>query len=452
MSEIKSLRIDISIFPKVFTIILGKPQQKDDESGLNKTFEKPEIVADLPRCANILYLEHILALPDSTECKLLEKYAYGIAFSDEEYEKMLRLIMVPGRRTQTQQIQTDELSLFGLEIRKDNKGNRKLALREDAISTIKAETWECIIIDHLKQKAFDIIDCFDFNTTFNRKQANNNNHEKLKISLGAWRFSTDITEQNLSNVLRTALIFTLVNYCFENTKDQYDSFSDFFDVEFYKRVSLIYGIWSNRGNKDTIEYIPLYDSFYNLDGINKEDLIEILRSILDDPNIAFGDKEDLKKRLIDGAVSFHRGISNEDKDLEQRLIKPAINYIYLREKAKDTLASAQILFDGEKYSDCANRCYYAMMFSLKSLLENKGLLANWKENELKESESHRTLEVGLSKLIAQGVLDQKDYNAFLYVRDQRIKCDYSIYKFEKADASNCLSKVQKFCTKIENIT
>ena len=155
---------------------------------------------------------------------------------------------------------------------------------------------------------------------------------------------------------------------------------------------------------------------------------------------------------IDGAVSFHRGISNEDKDLEQRLIKPAINYIYLREKAKDTLASAQILFDGEKYSDCANRCYYAMMFSLKSLLENKGLLANWKENELKESESHRTLEVGLSKLIAQGVLDQKDYNAFLYVRDQRIKCDYSIYKFEKADASNCLSKVQKFCTKIENIT
>lgn len=450
MSEKKSLMIDISIFPKVFTIILGEPQHTDDESEPNKAFGKPEIVADLPRIANVLYLKHILALPESMECKLLEKYAYGIAFSDDEYEKMLKLIMIPVRRTQMQQ--TGELSLFGLEIKKDNKGKRKLALRDDAISTIKAETWECIIIDHLKQKAFDIIDCFDFNATFKRKQVNNSNNENLKISLGAWKFSTDISEQNLSNMLRTAFIFTLVNYCFENKKDQYDSFSDFFDAEFYKRVSLIYGTWSNRGNKDTIEYIPLYDSFYNLNGINKGDLIEILRSILDDPHIALGDKEDLKKRLIEGAGNFHRGISKADEALEQSLIKPAINFILLREKAKDTLASAQILFYEEKYSDCANRCYYAMMFSLKSLLENKNLLGEWKENELKESESHKTLERGLSALVSQGVLDSNDYAAFLYVRDQRLKCDYSIYIFEKADAKYCLNKVQAFCSKIDNIT
>lgn len=450
MSEKKSLMIDISIFPKVFTIVLGEPQHTDDESEPNKAFEKPEIVADLPRMANVLYLKHILALPASIECKLLEKYAYGIAFSDDEYEKMLKLIMTPVRRTQTQQ--TGELSLFGLEIKKDNKGKRKLALRDDAISTIKAETWECIIIDHLKQKAFDIIDCFDFNATFKRKQVNNSNNENLKISLGAWKFSTDISEQNLSNVLRTAFIFTLINYCFENKKDQYDSFSDFFDAEFYKRVSLIYGTWSNRRNRDTIEYIPLYDSFYNLNGINKGDLIEILRSILDDPHIALGDKEDLKERLIEGAESFHRGITKADKALEQSLIKPAINFIYLREKSKDTLTSAQILFDEEKYNDCANRCYYAMLFSLKMLLENKGLLADWKKSVLKESESHRTLEIGLSDLVAQGVLDSKDYAAFLYVRDQRLKCDYSIYIFKKADAQSCLNKAQAFCSKIDNIT
>lgn len=42
MSEKKPLMIDISIFPKVFTIILGGPQHTDDESEPNKAFEEPE--------------------------------------------------------------------------------------------------------------------------------------------------------------------------------------------------------------------------------------------------------------------------------------------------------------------------------------------------------------------------------------------------------------------------
>ncbi len=178
----------------------------------------------------------------------------------------------------------------------------------------------------------------------------------------------------------------------------------------------------------------------------------MLRAILDDPNIALDEKQTLKSRLIEGAGEFHANINATDQALEQTLIKPAINFILLREKAKDTLESAKVLCNEGKFSDCANRCYYAMMFSLKTLLENKGQLANWKANELKEVETHNSLEIGLTNLIAQGVLDATDQSAFDFVKDQRWKCDYSLYRFEKADAENCLKKAQDFYAKVETIT
>src|SRR5699024_6890133 len=94
--------------------------------------------------------------------------------------------------------------------------------------------------------------------------------------------------------------------------------------------------------------------------------------------------------------------------LEQNLIKPAINLILLREKAKETVESAEILCSEGKYVDCANRCYYAMMFTLKMLLEHQGKLANWKSNELKERETHNSLEKGFDDLVTSGVLDASD--------------------------------------------
>lgn len=274
----------------------------------------------------------------------------------------------------------------------------------------------------------------------------------MRYDLGAWKFSADISEQSLSNALRSAFMFTLVSYYYGDTKNQYHNFSEFFDAEYYKRVSLVYGIWSNRGSKETIEYIPLYDSFHNLTGIQKSDLIKVLRAILDDPDIALDEKQELKYRLIEGTGVFHHDIDTSDQALEQSLIKPAVNFILLREKAKETLASAEILCSEGKYSDCANRCYYAMMFSLKTLLENKGLLADWKENELKEAETHNSLESGFSNLVNQGILDANDQSAFDYVKDQRWKCDYSLYKFEKADAENCVKKAKNFYTKVEEMT
>ena len=138
--------------------------------------------------------------------------------------------------------------------------------------------------------------------------------------------------------------------------------------------------------------------------------------------------------------------------MEDSLIKPTVNFILLREKAKDTLGTAELLCREGKFSDCADRCYYAMMFALKALLEHEGKLAGWKPNELKESESHNTLENGLKDLVSSGVLDANDEAAFEYVKDQRWKCDYSLYKFQRADAQQCVDKAKDFYNKVEQVT
>ena len=456
MKTERKLEINAAIFPYIMRIALSKPLTKDLVAETvdipSSSPEIPDIMIDLPRDAYLLYLRNLAVEHNTLELRLLEKYAYGVAFSDNDYEELLKLLMVPVNRNWNQNIQEDLLAPFGVRITTDINGKQKLALIEDAIPTIKVETWECIIIDHLKQAALDIISCFDFASSFTRKSSNSSNSDELRYHLGAWKFSGDISEQSLSNALRAAFMFTLVSYYYGDTKDQYHNFPDFFDAEYYKRVSLIYGIWSNRGSKETIEYIPLYDSFHNLTGIQKSDLIKVLRAILDDPNIALDEKQNLKNRLIERAGVFHHDINTSDQSLEQSLIKPAVNFIILREKAKATLASAEILCSEGKYHDCANRCYYAMMFSLKALLQDKGLLAAWIENELKETETHTSLENGFSNLVSQGVLDANDQSTFDYVKDQRWKCDYYLYKFEKADAENCVKKAKDFYTKVEAIT
>ena len=91
------------------------------------------------------------------------------------------------------------------------------------------------------------------------------------------------------------------------------------------------------------------------------------------------------------------------------------------------------------------------MFSLKTLLEHQGKLSNWKVNELKESETHNSLETGLSDLVASGILTASDKADFDYVKDQRWKCDYSLYCFQKEDAEYCVNLIKKFFSKIESI-
>lgn len=450
-----TIEINAAIFPKIMMIALGKPMEDNNEETLLASIDaaKPEIMIDLPRGAYLLYLQKIADEKNEKELRLLKQYAYGQAFSNTDYDELLGIIMTSTSRAWTQNISSkDILSPFGISLETSEDGNRKFVLLEDAVATLRVETWECIIIDMLKQSAMDIINCFDFSGSFVREGHNSANKDELMFSLSAWKFSGDIAEQRLSNALRSAFMFTLVSYHFGDMKNQYSSFQDFFDNEFYKRVSLVYGIWTTRKNAEAVDYIPLYDSFYNLDGLQKNDLIQILKAILDSDSIALDERQNLKYRLIDGAGEFHTNINSASQALEDSLIKPAVNFILLREKAKDTLETAELLCQEGKYLDCADRCYYAMMFALKALLEHEGKLAGWKPNELKERETHDSLENGLKDLVSSGILDTNDEAAFEYVKDQRWKCDYSLYKFQKVDAQQCVHKAKDFYNKIEQTT
>ena len=446
------IQINAAIFPKVIQIIMGKPQpQQVHEDDTDPQHIEPDLIIDLPRSAYLTYLQNMASEGPSTELELLKKYANGISFSDSEFEEAIKLILFTGGRNHRLPTTDDILEPFGICIDRNGE-KRKLNVINSEKNRLRAETWEYILIDILKKSAFDIIECFGFESSFTRVHENNSDSTDLKYSLMSWKFSFDEAEQSLSNVLRSAFIFTLIGYCFGDNKNIYANFQDYFDTEYYKRVSLIYGTWTHRGSSHTIQYLPLYDSFHNLKGLDKSDLIDILKAILDDPEIALDEKQTLKDRLITGAGAIHSGTSVADASLEQTLVKPVVNFLILREKAKETIESVKLLCRQKHYLDCANRCYYAMMYSLKALLEHKSMLADWIPAELKEAETHGLLEQKLATLVSQNVLSSQDQSDFNYVKDQRWSCDYSLYIFGERDALTCLQKAEAFYTTVEHLT
>lgn len=428
----KLINYDASIFPRIMSFAI---EPTENSTGCT---------IDLPRGAYQLYLSSLNMADNKREIELFEKYAYSVAFTDQDYSDIIDMTFVPiPRHTSFMgDIRDRMLGKFGVRLCND-EGRQYFILEEEAKSEIRASTWDCIVIAILHDRVFDVLNCFDFDEKFGRK-------EKIQIYLGSYRFSSDKAEQKLSNALRTALFFTLAGYKFNLRTSQYCSFEDYFDNEYYKRVSLVYAMWNCRINDEDIKYIPLYDSFYNISGENKQKLIGILKAVLDSDYMAFDDKEVLKTHLIEGCNEIHSDPSAIL--LEQSLVKPAMNYIMLREKSKEAQESAEQLFKTKHYKDCATRCFYAMTFSLKALLEDQGMLADWKAGELKESETHNALESKLSDLISRGVLDQKAENDFKDVKDARWGCDYSIMVFLESDAKNCLQKMHDFCNEVERLT
>ena len=453
MVDKKKIEINTAIYPSVMSFYLGKKEDATkDGVKIQQDFE-PEIALNLPRDAYLIYLQSAADEKNTKEMELLEKYAYGVKLTDAEYYDLISLIMTPTTRNWTSgNLNGDILAPFGLCIETAEDGKRRVNIIEDAKETLRAEAWEGIILDILRESAMTVISLFEFANSFERKNANAMNKEELKIYLGAWKFSSDEAEQQLSNALRVACMYTLVGYYCGDRKNQYLSFERYFEDEYYKRVSLIFGIWTSLEDKLQIEYVPLYDSFHNLRGLSKTDLIDILKAVLDNPNIDLDDKKMLKNQLIVSAGAFHTNISSSDSPLEQNLIKPAVNFVMLRDKAKNTLEAAKTLEKSGLYVDCANRCYYAMMDALKSLLEFKGLLAQWKENQLKETETHKSLERAMNDLVRNGVLLADDATDFTFVLNERMKCDYSLYVFKQADALDCISRTEAFLNKVELLT
>ena len=442
MNDVKMIEFNAGIYPNIMSIAV--------ETSNGKGFQEGKMSIDLPRGVYILYLKKMLSGQNELEKKLFKKYSEGDILTDSDYKNLLSLIMKPIQRNRDiLKMDPDFLNHFGVTIKKDEEGNDYFSILEEVEDSIRVEFWEGILLDILNNPAMEIISCFDFERNFQRNSSKPSENDKICISLGAWKFTVDNVEQRLSNALRDALMFALVGYYVGDRKNQYSSFEDYFEEEFFKRVSLVYSIWSSIERKEEVKYIPLYDSFYNLSSTSKNELMSVLKAILDNDDIALDERQTLKRQIIDGLKEFHLNLTEEDTALEQELIKPAINPVLLREKAKETIESAEILYLQGKYVDCANRCYYSMMYTLKILLEYEGKLGNWKSNELKERESHGRLENALIGLVSNGVLDSSDEANYKYVKDQRWKCDYSLYNFSESDASMCIGLIKKFFLKVE---
>ena len=84
------IQINTTIFPKVMGIALGKPHD-ENEITENTDASDVDISIDLPRGANLLYLEKVISEENEVEKKLLTQYAYGQHFSDEDYESLLKM-------------------------------------------------------------------------------------------------------------------------------------------------------------------------------------------------------------------------------------------------------------------------------------------------------------------------------------------------------------------------
>lgn len=448
----KRIEINAAIYPYIMSVHFGKKDKDVDEGFAIQGDSFPELSIYLPRDAFLLYLQNEANENNKKEIDLLEKYAYGIKMTDTEYMDLISLIMTPVNRNWSLNTGGDILAPFGLCIANDENGKATIKIIEEAKEMLRAEAWEGILLDMMKESTDAVISLFDFDHSYERQNANLSGNKELQFYLGAWKFTADKAEQKLSTALRSAFMYTLVGYYCGDRKNQYSSFQQYFEDEYYKRVSLIYGIWSSLSDKTQIKYVPLYDSFHNLQGTTKTDLIKNLKAILDNPNVDLDDKEVLKNQLIESAGMLHTSISPNDIPLEQNLIKPTVNFIILRDKAKERLNAAKMLEQSGQYNDCANRCYYAMMDALKCLLEYKGLLSQWKINELKEAETHKSLERALNSLVSNGEMDASDASDFSFVLGERMKCDYSLYVFKKADAQACIRRAENFLGKIEALT
>ena len=417
------ITIDASIFPRVMSMSIGEPEGSEFQS------------IDLPRGANLLYLQTNI---DSKEIRLLKKFANHEDFLDEDYELLFNLFLTNTPRLSPPTGNLGNfLQQFG--VYAENEGGKfRFKLITEYIEQIKVDTWDYIAVALLKDSYTDIINCFDFGD--------------INIYLGAWKSDFDVQNQSLLNAFRSAFMFTLIGFLYGDDRTLYSHFNDFFENEFYKRIAFIHGIWKHRKDDKPIKYIPIFDSFYNLQGNSPEDLINIIHSILADENIVQDERMMIKNRLVEGAKDLHGNTDTQSLALEQAVIKPVVNYLIEIQSADENIVAAKMLLDQKLYEASINRSYYAMMHALKALLESKQQLSEWEPGKLNVSENHKALELKLITLSTQGIIISTFVSDFQYVKQKRWIADYNIATFSEAECLGCIKKAQDFITEVKRIS
>lgn len=419
MSEIL---INTSIFPTVGSV----STKRKGEEIYSKQIE-------IPSGANFLYLKNI---KDPKEFDLLKKYANSVQFSDEEIEVILHYFLNNVPKPVVDNNNFLSLESYGLAINGDDDDFKII----DAwIPYLKKDTWEYIVLDLLRNTYLSIIEEQNFNVS-------------IPITLWSWKSSVGQVEQSLLNSFRSAFIFTLIGFLYGDNRGLYSSFNDFFTNEFSERIKFIHGLWITRKPDEEVRYIPIFDSFYNLKGLQKQELIQIMNTILDNEQITSDDKELIKKALINGAEMFHKNIDDEGLDLERSLIKPVVNYIAEFSHAYDELKAARVLYNEKLYKSSVSKSYYAMMHALKALLETENMLIDWSPKSLNSKEDHYQLEKKLCILVRKKIINKCFLQDFKSVKNNRWIADYNVSLTTDLVSEDCLMKADKFLSEIKKLT
>ena len=190
MENNRCIEINAAIFPSLMQIGLGKPYDQSEADVPEK--HKVEVMIDLPRGAYLLYLQKMADDHNAVELNLLNKYAYGISFTDDEYRQLIQFTLVSPSSSTGATSNHAILEPWGLTTTITDNGRMEYQLIPEAIPKLRAETWEYILISHLRDTWKTIIECFDFQSFYIRESENTGNNDKLQYSLWPWKFSSKI--------------------------------------------------------------------------------------------------------------------------------------------------------------------------------------------------------------------------------------------------------------------
>ena len=113
------------------------------------------------------------------------------------------------------------------------------------------------------------------------------------------------------------------------------------------------------------------------------------------------------------------------------------------DKAKESLKSAQILFDNGLYDDCASRAYYAAFRAAIAALADKNIES--KDND------HKWVQSAFSReLIRRRKIYLSKFKSYLpRLIEVRIRADYQIVRTTRKKAKRQLDRAREFVETVE---
>lgn len=383
---------------------------------------------DLPRDIYIKYIQE--KLPNHIKNSLIE-WQNDININDTIIKEIIDASFSSSNSIENKNT-NDILEIYGL---KKNEKNQKYEFISSAIDEIKHSTFGEILLNILKK---------DYSTI------NNEIFNDPNIYLGSLRSEADDIKQSLNNALRSAYIFSIISFSIE--KGEYIDFYEHFKSEYYKRAKLVQTV-IKIDPLNTVLYIPIYDDVrnYNIKNINRTYLL--IKELVGSDEIQIDSKNELQNRLIIQAEQSLKYEDSLDSQIKDDLLKPVLSKIVNLTKAKDFLITAKENLKQNQYDSAINRSYYSMMRTLRCILSENNLLANWRKASLSPDVVHKQLDKLFINEIVNNkkLLDKEYYDQFKFVKEQRLLADYSEKFIDYSTTILCIDYAERFFTLVKEV-